>query len=221
MTQLQTFLEIKNNEEVAIPTDAQVNKGLKIVKDTLALEKRKESLKDSTTSLHTIFENFFEGVPNWVNKVWNSPGNNPMDNTHYDVNMFARAYCGMLSSPQYAQILEFTQGLDDGKDKKTFTIYFKDKKAGKLITVDKEKTKSQWVTWLSTAFTNRKHIICNKERDKKKATLTREFNAAIKRMLKAMENDKFADEKNAKQREQISHRIAGFGDLGFNVTLDS
>ena len=221
MTQLKTFLEIKNNEEVAIPTKSQVDKGLKIVKDTLALEKRKENLKDSTTNLHTIFEDFFEGIPNWVNKVWNSPGNNPMDNTHYDVNMFARAYCGMLASPEYAKILEFTQGLGDGKDKATFTIYFKDKKAGKLITVDKEKTKNQWISFLSTAFTNRKHIICNKERQKKEPTLTREFNAAIKRMLKAMENEKFADEKTVQQRTEIAHRIAGFGDLGFNVTLDS
>tara|TARA_B100001057_G_scaffold35037_1_gene31748 strand:- start:11096 stop:11746 length:651 start_codon:yes stop_codon:yes gene_type:complete len=215
MTKSKTFVKL----ETAIPTKSQVEKGLNIVRDQLALDKQREDLKEDRKTLHDIFSNFFDGVPNWVNKVWNSPGNNPMDNTHYDVNMFARAYCGMLATPQYTEMLAFTNGLDDGKDKKTFTIYFTDKKAGKLITIDKEKTKSQWVTFLSTAFTNRKHIICDKEREKKEPTLTREFNAAIKRMLKAMENEKFADEKTAKQRAEIAHRIAGFQDMGFNVTL--
>ena len=146
MTKSKTFVKL----ETAIPTKSQVDKGLNIVRDQLALDKQREDLKQDKQTLHDIFDKFFEGVPNWVNKVWNSPGNNPMDNTHYDVNMFARAYCGMLATPQYTEMLAFTNGLDDGKDKKTFTIYFKDKKAGKLITVDKEKTKSQWVRVIYT-----------------------------------------------------------------------
>ena len=219
MTEVKTFLEIKNAEEVAIPTEAQVNKGLKIVKDTLALAKRKEKLKDSTASLHNIFDEYFEGVPNWVNKVWNSPGNNPMDNTHYDVNMFARAYCGMLGSPEYAKILEFTNSLADGKDKATFTIWKTDKKAGTLNKVKETKDKRKWVSWLSTQFTNRVHLICDKERKKKTATLTSEINAGVKRILKALENDKFKGQKTAKHMSEMKRQVIGLQDYGINVTL--
>ena len=145
--------------EVAIPTKAQVDKGLNIIRDQLALDRKRDELKEDKKSLHDIFDEFFEGIPNWVNEVWNSPGNNPMSNTHFDVNMFARAYCGMLGSPEYAKILEFVNSLAEGKDKATFTIWKTDKKAGTLNKVKETKDKRKWVSWLSTQFTNRVHLI--------------------------------------------------------------
>ena len=205
--------------EVAIPTKAQVDKGLDIIRDQLSLDKQREDLKEDKKSLHDIFDEFFDGVPNWVNKVWNSPGNNPMDNTHYDVNMFARAYCGMLGSPEYAKILEFTNSLAEGKDKATFTIWKTDKKAGKLNKVKETKDKRKWVSWLSTQFTNRVHLICDKERKKKTPTLTSEINAAVQRMLKALENDKFKGQKTAKHMSEMKRQIVGLQDYGINVTL--
>ena len=205
--------------ETAIPTKSQVEKGLNIIRDQLALDKKRDDIKENTKSLHDIFEGFFAGVPNWINKVWNAPGDNPMDNTHYDVHNFARAYCGMLASPDYAKILEFTRGLSEAKDKATFTIYFTDKKAGKLITQQATKDKRAWVTWLSTQFTNRRHLICNKEREKKEATMTTEINAAVKRILKALENDKFKGQKSAKHISEIHRQIVGLQDYGINVTL--
>ena len=142
-----------------------------------------------------------------------------MSNTHFDVNMFARAYCGMLASPQYTEILEFTHGLAESKDKATFTIWFTDKKKGKLVKLEQTKEKRKWAQWLGTQFTNRVHLICDKERDKKTPTLTSEFNAAAKRMLKALENDKFKGQKSAKHRSEMKRQIIGFQDYGINVTL--
>ena len=205
--------------EVAIPTKAQVDRGLNIIRDQLSLDKKREDLKEDKKSLHEIFDEFFEGVPNWVNKVWNSPGNNPMDNTHYDVNMFARAYCGMLGSPEYAKILEFVNSLAEGKDKATFTIWKTDKKAGTLNKVKETKDKRKWHSWLSTQFTNRVHLICDKERKKKEVTLTTEINAGVKRILKALENDKFKGQKSAKHMSEMRRQIIGLQDYGINVTL--
>lgn len=205
--------------ETATPTKSQVEKGLNIIRDQLALDKKRDDLKENTKSLHDIFEGFFAGVPNWINKIWNAPGDNPMDNTHYDVHNFARAYCGMLASPDYVKILEFTRGLSEAKDKATFTIYFTDKKAGKLIEQQATKDKRAWITWLSTQFTNRRHLICNKEREKKEVTMTTEINAAVKRILKALENDKFKGQKSAKHISEIHRQIIGLQDYGINVTL--
>jgi|TARA_R100000084_G_scaffold55242_1_gene23204 hypothetical protein len=205
--------------EVAIPTKAQVDKGLNIIRDQLALDRKRDELKEDKKSLHDIFDEFFEGIPNWVNEVWNSPGNNPMSNTHFDVNMFARAYCGMLGSPEYAKILEFTNSLAEGKDKATFTIWKTDKKAGTLNKVKETKDKRKWVSWLSTQFTNRVHLICDKERQKPTPTLTSEFNAAVKRMLKALDNEKFKGQKSAKHMSEMRRQIVGLQDYGINVTL--
>tara|TARA_X000001036_G_scaffold354905_1_gene336606 strand:- start:243 stop:884 length:642 start_codon:yes stop_codon:yes gene_type:complete len=205
--------------DVAIPTKTQVDKGLTIIRDQLSLDKKRDDLKENKKSLHDVFTTFFDGVPNWVNEIWNSPGNNPMSNTHFDVNMFARAYCGMLASPQYTEILEFTHGLAESKDKATFTIWFTDKKKGKLVKLEQTKEKRKWAQWLGTQFTNRVHLICDKERDKKTPTLTSEFNAAAKRMLKALENDKFKGQKSAKHRSEMKRQIIGFQDYGINVTL--
>jgi len=205
--------------ETAIPTKSQVEKGLNIIRDQLALDKKRDDIKENTKSLHDIFEGFFTGVPNWINKIWNAPGDNPMDNTHYDVHNFARAYCGMLASPEYTKILEFTRGLSEAKDKATFTIYFTDKKAGKLIEQQATKDKRAWISWLSTQFTNRRHLICNKEREKKEVTMTSEINAAVKRILKALENDKFAGQKSAKHISEIHRQIIGLQEYGINVTL--
>jgi len=205
--------------EVAIPTKAQVDKGLDIIRDQLALDKKREDLKGDKKSLHDIFSEFFDGVPNWVNEVWNAPGNNPMSNTHFDVNMFARAYCGMLGSPEYAKILEFTNSLAEGKDKATFTIWKTDKKAGTLNKVKETKDKRKWVSWLSTQFTNRVHLICDKEREKKEVTMTTEINAAVKRILKALENDKFKGQKSAKHISEIQRQVVGLQEYGINVTL--
>ena len=205
--------------EVAIPTKAQVDRGLNIIRDQLSLDKKRDELKENKKSLHEIFDEFFEGVPNWVNEVWNSPGNNPMSNTHFDVNMFARAYCGMLGSPEYAKILEFVNSLAEGKDRATFTIWKTDKKAGTLNKVKETKDKRKWQSWLSTQFTNRVHLICDKQREKKTPTLTSEFNAAVRRMLKALENDKFKGQKSAKHMSEMRRQIIGLQDYGINVTL--
>tara|TARA_B100001142_G_C14115993_1_gene571109 strand:- start:37 stop:678 length:642 start_codon:yes stop_codon:yes gene_type:complete len=205
--------------ETATPTKTQVDKGLTIIRDQLSLDKKRDDLKENKKSLHDVFTTFFDGVPNWVNEVWNSPGNNPMSNTHFDVNMFARAYCGMLASPQYTEILEFTHGLAESKDKATFTIWFTDKKKGKLVKLEQTKEKRKWAQWLGTQFTNRVHLICDKERDKKTPTLTSEFNAAVKRMLKALDNDKFKGEKSAKHISEMKRQIIGLQDYGINVTL--
>lgn len=205
--------------ETATPTKTQVDKGLTIIRDQLSLDKKRDDLKENKKSLHDVFATFFDGVPNWVNEIWNSPGNNPMSNTHFDVNMFARAYCGMLASPQYTEILEFTHGLAESKDKATFTIWFTDKKKGKLVKLEQTKEKRKWITWLSTQFTNRVHLICDKERKKKEVTIVSEINGGVKRILKALENDKFKGQKSAKHISEIQRQIIGLQDYGINVTL--
>ena len=211
----KTFVKL----ETATPTKAQVDKGLNIVRDELRIRAEGETLKENKQSLHKIFENFFSGVPEWVNQIWNAPGDNPMSNTHYDVHNFARAYCGMLASPKYVEILEFTRGLSESKDKATFTIYFTDKKKGELTEVEATKDKRAWITWLSTQFTNRRHLICDKEREKKEATIVSEINGGVKRILKALENDKFKGQKSAKHISEIQRQIIGLQDYGINVTL--
>lgn len=205
--------------EIATPTKTQVDKGLTIIRSQLSLDKKRDDLKENRKSLHGVFTTFFDGVPNWVNEVWNSPGNNPMSNTHFDVNMFARAYCGMLASPQYTEILAFTQGLDESKDKATFTIWFTDKKKGKLVQLEQTKEKRKWAQWLGTQFTNRVHLICDKEREPKVPTLVKEVNSGVKRILKAFENEKFKGEKTAKEVSEMTALVTRLQAYGINVTL--
>lgn len=205
--------------ETAIPTETQVNKGLTIIRDQLSLDKKRDALKENRKSLHDIFSDFFDGVPNWISEVWNSPGNNPMSNTHFDVNMYARAYCGMLASPQYTEILAFTHGLAESKDKATFTIWFTDKKKGKLVKLEQTKEKRKWAQWLGTQFTNRVHLICDKEREPKVPTLIKEVNGGVKRILKAFDNDKFKGEKTAKEISEMTTLVTKLQAYGINVTL--